>query len=115
MSAQFLSPDTRGQKPLWIVFWIYGVVVSHLYFAAILYLYPRIESPAMAMLLIGFVAYTAFITRAVWINAGNTDRESYGDIARYLTVAWALNAVLVCGFLFLSHLGATDPRLPLPF
>lgn len=115
MSTTFLSPDTRGQKPLWIVFWLYGVVTSHLYFAAILYLYPRIASPAMALLLVGFVVYTAFITRAVWINAGNTEKELYGEIARYLTVAWALNAVLVCGFLFLSHFGATEPRLPLPF
>lgn len=115
MNTTFLSPDTRGHTPLWMVFWLYGVAASHLYFAMILYLYPRVESPAMALLLVGFVAYTAFITRAVWINAGNTGRELYGEIARFLTVAWALNAVLVCGFLFLNHLGAAEPRLPLPF
>jgi uncharacterized membrane protein HdeD (DUF308 family) len=115
MKGTFLSPDTRGQTPLWLVFWVYGVLVSHLYFGAILYFYPRLETLAMAALLAGFVVYTAFITRAVWINVGNTHNETLGEISRYLTVAWAMNSVLVCGFLFLDHFRATEPKLPLPF
>ena len=115
METTFLSPDTRGHTPLWRVFWIRGVLVSHLYFAAILYLFPRLATPAIAVLLAGFVVYTAVITRSVWINAYNTRREVLGEIARFLTVAWALNSVLVSGFLFLSHFGSSEPHLPLPF
>lgn len=114
-TTYLLSPDTRGHSPLWRVFWIYGVLVSHAYFAAILYLFPRLGTPAIALLLAGFVAYTAVITRAVWINAHNTANRTLGEIARFLTVAWALNSVLVSGFLFLSHLGSVDRQLPLPF
>jgi len=29
-------------------------------------------------------------------------------LLRYLTVAWALNAVLVSGFLFLGHVGVVS-------
>ncbi|MNU05118.1 hypothetical protein D3C72_2498100 [compost metagenome] len=43
--------------------------------------------------------------RSVWVNAFNVGNEAYGHVARYLTVAWAVNAVLVSGFLFLGHIG----------
>ncbi|MDM8348947.1 hypothetical protein P8H27_08530 [Pseudomonas sp. sp1636] len=104
MNTTLLSPDTRGNKPLWIVFWIYGVLVSHLYFGAIIYSYRTLGTPVLGALLAGFVLYTAWIMRSVWVNAFNVGNETYGHIARYLTVAWALNAVLVSGFLFLGHL-----------
>ncbi len=106
-----LSDDVRGNTRLWLVFWIYGVLVSHLLFGAILYLNGQVETLVLALMLAGFVAYTAWIMRAVWVNAMNVDNEVYGHIARALTVAWSLNAVLVSGFLFLSHLGAV--ALPL--
>jgi hypothetical protein len=115
MDSKFLSPDTRGHTPLWRVFWIYGVLLSHMYFAVILYLFGRVGTPMIALLLAGFVAYTAVITRGVWINAYNTESKVLGEIARFLTVAWALNSVLVSGFLLLSHFGSPEPRLPLPF
>ena len=51
------------------------------------------------------------IATALWVNASNVDTEIYGQMARYLTVAWALNAVLVSIFLFLGRLGA----ISLPF
>lgn len=115
MDTTFLSPDTRGNTPLWQAFWVHGVLVSHAYFATILYLFPRVATPVIAALLAGFVAYTAVITRSVWINACNTRNETLGEIARFLTVAWALNAVLMSGFLLMSHLGPGDRQLPLPF
>ena len=104
MNTKLLSPDTLGNSPLWIVFWIYGVLVSQLYFGAIIYSYRTVATPTVGALLGGFVLYTAWIMRLVWINAFNVGNETYSDIARYLTVAWALNAVLVSGFLFLGHL-----------
>jgi uncharacterized membrane protein YqhA len=106
MTTQELPIEPRDHTPLWVVFWIYGVLISHLIFGAILYFYRQLESPILAALLIGFLAYTAWIMRAVWVNAFNVQREIHGHIARALTVAWAINAVLMSLFLFLGHLGA---------
>jgi hypothetical protein len=66
-------------------------------------------------MLLGFVAYTASMLNAVWRNADNVRDPVHGQIARFLTVAWSINAVLVSGFLFLSHLNAMAFPLPLPF
>lgn len=107
-----LSPDSRGSKPLWQVFWVDGVFASHVLFGAIFHLYPRIGTGLLAVLLVGFLAYTAWIMRAVWVNAFNVANENVGHLARALTVVWALNAVLVSGFLVFAHMSAT--RLP-PF
>lgn len=101
----WLSPDTRGAQPLWRVFWIYGVVCSHLLFFALLWLFDRAGSPLYTLLLAAFVGYSLLIARMVWINADNVQDERLGTIARFLTVAWALNAILVSGFLLLSHIG----------
>jgi hypothetical protein len=106
MTTQTLPSEYRGRSRLWVVFWVYGALTSHLYFGAILYFYDRVGTLVLAALLAGFVAYTAWIMRAVWVNAFNVQNETYGHIARALTVAWAINAVLVSGFLFLGHLGA---------
>ena len=103
---QVLADDVRGNTRLWIVFWIYGVLVSHALFGAILYFYRQLGTPLLGLALAGFVAYTAWIMRAVWVNAFNVDNENLGHIARFLTVAWSLNAALVSAFLFLGHLGA---------
>jgi uncharacterized membrane protein YqhA len=100
-----LSDDVRGHTRLWVVFWIYGVLASHLLFGSILYFFRQIETPVLAAVLAGFLAYTALIMRAVWVNAFNVEKETYSHLARSLTVAWALNAVLVSVFLFLGHLG----------
>lgn len=101
-----LSDDVRGNTPLWVVFWIYGVLISHLFFGAIVLLNGQVETLMLGVMLAGFVAYTAWIMRTVWVNAFNVEKEVYGHIARALTVAWSLNAVLVSVFLLLGHLGA---------
>jgi len=111
MNASSPLNERRGSTPLWVVFWIYGVLASHLVFGAILFFYRHMNTTALVLSLFGFVAYTACIMRAVWMNAFNVEKEVYGHIARALTVAWSLNAVMVSGFLFLSHLGA----VALPF
>lgn len=105
MTTQTLSDEPRGRTRLWVVFWIYGVLVSHLAFGAILLAWREIGTPLLALLLAGFLAYTAWIMRAVWVNAFNVEKEIHGHIARALTVAWAINAVLVSGFLLLDHMG----------
>lgn len=106
MTSHAVSDEPRGRTRLWVVFWIYGVLVSHLLFGAILYFYHQLGTPLLALLLFAFLVYTAWIMRMVWVDAFNVRKELYGHIARALTVAWAINAVLVSVFLFLGHLGA---------
>lgn len=115
MNAQtaFLSPDTKGRTRLWIAFWIYGVLFSHLLFGGIALAYAQVDNVTLGLLLAAFLCYTAWIMRTIWVDADNTDSPLYSAVARYLTVAWAINAVLVSGFMFLAHWSG-EP-LPLPF
>lgn len=113
MTHPLLSPDTRGDAPLWRVFWIEGVLVSHALFGLIVYSYARVGNIPLAAMLAGFVVYTAWITRRVWINAGNVGNRLYGEMARALTVAWALNTLLISLFMLLAHFSG-EP-FPLPF
>lgn len=111
MNTQSLPVEPRGRTPLWVAFWIYGVLVSQLFFGTILYLYRDSSTLMLAVLFLAFLLYTAWIMHTIWINALNVKNEVWGYLARWLTVAWALNAVLVSSFLFLSHLG----KVTLPF
>ena len=52
-------------------------------------------------------AYTVWIVVSVWRCAFNVEKPLYGHMARALTVAWAINAVLVLGFLELQFLQAS--------
>ncbi|MDG9926814.1 MULTISPECIES: hypothetical protein [unclassified Pseudomonas] len=104
--------DTPGTTALWKVFWLHGVLVSHLLFGTILLLYQAIDSTSLALLLLGFIGYTAWLLNAVWRNAGNVREAIYGEMARFLTVAWSINAVLVSAFLLLAHLQPPGQGLP---
>lgn len=110
-ASTLLSPDTRGDMPLRTVFWAYGVAASHLLFATLWLLYPHVHTRVYGAMTAAFVVYTVWIMRLIWINAFNVANEALGHVARALTVAWALNALLVSGFLFLGHAAGE----PLPF
>ena len=58
------------------------------------------------VVLVLLAAYTVWIVVAVWRCAFNVRDERLGHIARALTVAWAINAALVLGFLELEYLRA---------
>jgi hypothetical protein len=47
-------------------------------------------------------AYTVWIVVSVWRCAFNVENPLYGHMARALTVAWAINALMVLGFLELQ-------------
>ncbi|MCB2019162.1 MAG: hypothetical protein KDF54_16875 [Hydrogenophaga sp.] len=111
MNMPPLPVEPRGRVRLWVVFWIYGVVLSHVLFGAILYFYRQASTPALVMMFGGFLLYTAWIMHTIWVDALNVKNENWGYLARWLTVAWAINAVLVSVFLFLGHLG----KVTLPF
>jgi len=89
----------RGQQPLWKVFWVYGVATS----AALIALYIvafYIERVALRQILLPcFAVYTAWILIAVWRCAHNTREQFWSIVARFLTVAWACNAILILVFL----------------
>lgn len=99
--ARFFAPELRawrGQAALQLVFWGYGVATS-LAIAAIhagaMYLDRLLLQQA---LIVVSGAYTAFILVAIWRCAENA-APFWGTLARWLTVAWALNAAFVLFFL----------------
>ncbi|HLS80031.1 MAG TPA: hypothetical protein VK025_01345 [Steroidobacter sp.] len=101
---KWLSPYVHGRQPLWRVFWVYGVLCSHLMFGAILLAYAHVDSFSMGLMLVGFLGYSLLICRLVWVNADNVGNPLYGQIAKGMTIAWVINASLISAFLLLAHL-----------
>ena len=98
----------QGRAPLWQAFWLWGVVGSWLLAAVIGGLFAVLGISWPLYVLVGAVmaAYTIWILVSVWRCAANARDEQIAVIARVLTVAWALNVILVGGFLGLDLLGA---------
>lgn len=98
----------RGDGPLWKVFWVWGVagswILAALFLAAVLAI--GISWALYIATGVIMIAYTIWILVSVWRCAVNVE-EHWGVIARALTFAWALNVVLVGGFLGLDLLGRT--------
>jgi len=99
--ANFLRRYWRGEGRLWRVYWLYGVLGS-----VLLALIPgwmlqagAVGSGWFQLVLIILAAYTVWIVVSVWRCAFNVENELYGHMARWLTVAWAINALFVLGFL----------------
>ena len=98
----------RGRGPLWRAFWLWGVVGSWL-LAAVFLTFTRAWGLSWAVYLVIaaiMIAYTIWILVSVWRCAENVRDERWQILARALTVAWALNVVLVGAFLGLDLLGA---------
>ena len=93
------------RKPLWQVFWLWGVIPSNLLWAAALWMIHRGMEPwGIRALLLLVLGYTAWIVLAVWGAASNTHNPRYGVLARALTVVWAINTVLLVFFLEVQSL-----------
>jgi hypothetical protein len=103
----------RGEGPLWRLYWIWGVLVS-----CVLALVVGVPAaygwigPAttFALLALGAV-YTIWILVSVWRCAFNIEgvplgiaAEAWGMLARWLTVAWAINAAAFGAILLQSTL-----------
>jgi ABC-type sugar transport system permease subunit len=108
MSANVASYYWRGQGPLWKVYWLYGVLGSNVLAAILLLLMQRsgLGGGWFQVVLLLLAVYTVWIVISVWRCAFNVENAAYGHMARALTVAWAINAVLVLGFLELQFLQA---------
>jgi hypothetical protein len=100
----FLTQYWRGEGPLWKVFWLYGVLASNIGVALVAWglVTHRIGHAALAALVAILIAYTIWVLVSIWRCAGNVHYQYFGILARALTVAWALNAVMVSGFLLLE-------------
>lgn len=97
-----LVPD---RTPLARVFWLYGVIPSNLLWAFTLYLIlVSADTAAISLGFLVLLVYTTWIVLAVWRTADNVRKPVYGMMARWLTAAWALNTVLMVGFLQLDLL-----------
>lgn len=95
----------RGRAPLARVFWVHGVLTSLLLaalFAAAIETERRLLQQA---LLLAIAAYSGWVTVAVWRCAAAA-APPWREIARSLTVAWAVNVVMLGLFLQIGLLGA---------
>ncbi len=106
--GETISYYWQGQGPLWKVFWLWGVAGSWL-LAAIFLTITRAWGLSWALYVVMatiMTIYTIWILVSVWRCAAHARNEQWQVLARVLTVAWALNVVLVGAFLGLDLLGA---------
>jgi hypothetical protein len=108
MSESIVTYYWRGHGPLWKVYWLYGVLGSNLLVLIMLLLMNQgaIGSLWFQLVLVLLAAYTVWIVVSVWRCAFNAENPLYSHMARALTVAWAINALMVLGFLELQVLQA---------
>jgi hypothetical protein len=108
MSESVASYYWRGHGPLWKVYWLYGVLGSNVLALILFVLMERsaLSSGWFQLVLLLLAAYTVWIVVSVWRCAFNVEKPVYTHMARALTVAWAINALLVLGFLELQFLQA---------
>ena len=106
----FIKYYWQGKGPLWKIYWLYGVLFSFAVAAVIAAagLQHWVASPRLVALLIGLVIYTVWIEISVWRCADNIAGNPLGvksaiwaTLARWLTVAWAVN-VLVLSILLIQ-------------
>ncbi len=102
--ARFFRPELdawRGRRALATVFWGYGVFAS----IGLIILHAAALQRQQLLLQQGLIfvstAYTIWILAAIWRSSAN-DRSYWAKLARGLTVAWALNSVMVLAFLQLD-------------
>ena len=105
MLQAYFDDRVPGHQRLWRVFWLEGVLASHVLFLALLAAYQYGTSMLLVAAVAAFLGYTAWIMRRIWLNAPNVERAELGTMARVLTIGWTINAVTVCTFLVLAKLG----------
>jgi hypothetical protein len=106
-AAEFFAAEIRawrGEEQLWKVFWIYGVATSVTIVALYIVAFYDGRVALRQVLLPCFAAYTAWILVSVWRCASNTEEKLWATLARFLTVAWAANTILVLTFVQLNLL-----------
>lgn len=104
-----LAAYWQGRGPLWKVFWLWGVlgswILAGIFATAVIS--AGLSWPLYVITAFIMLAYTVWILVSVWRCADNAAQEKWRGIARVLTVAWALNVLLVGVFLGLDLLAVT--------
>ncbi|MHA6323824.1 hypothetical protein [Roseivivax sp. CAU 1753] len=102
----FFGPELRvwrGTMPLGVAFWLHGVLASW----AIAMLYATAvdlgQTVLQQVLLILALFYTVWIIVGIWRCSANA-APFWGSVARWMTVAWAINSTLLLVFLQLDLL-----------
>lgn len=105
----FVAAYWTGRGPLWKVFWLWGVLGSWILAGLFGATWSAFGMSWGLYLVTGvvMVAYSVWILVSVWRCAPNATAEHWGLVARFLTVAWALNILLVGAFLGLDLLSTT--------
>lgn len=95
-----IAAHWHGRGRLGPVFWGWGVAVSTVVTAVFMILTAAGGTGFVLgqLLLLAFVPYTVWILVSVWRCAPNAPAEWQSVAARWLTVAWAINAFLLIVF-----------------
>lgn len=93
----------RGGASLSIAFWGYGALMSLAFIAVYLGAVFRGDALVQQAMLVLFAIYTAWVLVVIWRCAGSAS-QPWGLIARQLTIAWAVNTLMIGGALQLALL-----------
>lgn len=99
--ARLFEPERRawrGEASLATTFWGYGILASSALIALHIRAYMLQSFATEQVLIIVSGLYTAWVLLAIWRCAAHA-HPYWGTLARWLTVAWALNCGLVLAFL----------------
>lgn len=96
----------RGEGPLWRVFWLWGVLGSWILFGlfALAMHEAGLSWPLFLVAAAIMVPYTTWILTSVWQCAHNVGNDVWSNLARFLTLIWALNIGVFGGFLLVDLL-----------
>ena len=101
---RLVAPEVRafrGEAPLARVFWLHGVAASVWLATISMAVIKQDDWPLTQAMILLDVGYTSWVLIAIWRCSANA-QTSWGMLARWLTIAWALNAALVLFFMELE-------------
>ncbi len=107
--ARFFAEEIhawRGTAPLARVFWGHGVLGGSVLATLLGTTLAAGQRMATEFLLLASAVYTAWLLISIWRCAGRS-ASAWGDMARFLAIAWGVNVLLVLGFLQLDILIAS--------
>ena len=102
--ARLVAPEVRafrGEAPLALVFWLYGVAASFWLIALNVLVIRGGDWKLIQALILIDLGYTAWILVAIWRCSANVG-ALWGTLARWLTIAWGLNTLFVLLFVELE-------------
>lgn len=100
-SARFFAEEIRawqGSARLARVFWFHGVLGGSMLAILLGTTIAAGQRVAEQGLLFLAGAYTTWLLVSIW-RCAEASASAWGDLARFLTIAWGVNVALVLGFL----------------